>query len=326
VAGVNKAQQKKLRQLQIQRRVVMTPEGLPLVLTLAGKDIRLAAFLMDLFLMTLFILIFSTFLYNFFELTSLITITIAEFGIFLITQFYFIYFELAWQGRTPGKKCYNLRVVNRRGGELTPAAIVARNLTREVEIFLPLSLFFQSLFSVVLFNDGTTVASLFWALTLSALPLFSKAMLRAGDFLAGTMVVVMPQRVLLTDLFQTAKADEEPPSFTFSPSQLSVYDFKQLVVLEDILRKVSDLPKISQSHYNKALAAVCRKICQKIGYRQSVPPTEERGFLTDFYKAQRAVLERALIYGQRREIQNNLPLAPPPNTPIVPKNLMGKNS
>ena len=52
---------------------------------------------------------------------------------FVLRNLYFIHFELAWQGSTPGKYFTGLRVIERHGGELTPAAIVARNLTREVE-------------------------------------------------------------------------------------------------------------------------------------------------------------------------------------------------
>ena len=51
---------------------------------------------------------------------------------------YFIHFELSWHGATPGKRIVGIRVVDRRGGPLLPAAVIARNLTREIEIFIPL--------------------------------------------------------------------------------------------------------------------------------------------------------------------------------------------
>ena len=57
---------------------------------------------------------------------------------FVVRNLYFIHFELSWRGATPGKRIVGIRVIDRRGGPLLPAAVIARNLTREVEIFIPL--------------------------------------------------------------------------------------------------------------------------------------------------------------------------------------------
>ena len=59
---------------------------------------------------------------------------------FALRSFYFIFFELRWQGATPGKRALGLRVIDRKGGRLKPEAVFARNLMREVEMFLPISL------------------------------------------------------------------------------------------------------------------------------------------------------------------------------------------
>src|SRR3546814_9024800 len=52
--------------------------------------------------------------------------------------FWFIGFELGSRAATPGKRLMGIRVVARDGGRLTADAVVARNLIRELELFLPL--------------------------------------------------------------------------------------------------------------------------------------------------------------------------------------------
>ena len=58
---------------------------------------------------------------------------------FAVRNFYFTWSEIRWQGRTVGKRALGLRVVARDGGPLTADLLFARNLTRELETFLPLS-------------------------------------------------------------------------------------------------------------------------------------------------------------------------------------------
>ena len=56
---------------------------------------------------------------------------------FFLRSFYFTVFELAWRGTTPGKRVFGLRVIDRGGGTLRADAVFARNLMREVEVFMP---------------------------------------------------------------------------------------------------------------------------------------------------------------------------------------------
>ena len=57
---------------------------------------------------------------------------------FLIINFYFSFFEIRWQGQTPGKRQVGIRVIDSRGGQLDTNAILARNLVRELEVWTPL--------------------------------------------------------------------------------------------------------------------------------------------------------------------------------------------
>ena len=63
---------------------------------------------------------------------------------FLLRSFYFTFFELRWKGATPGKRSLGLRVIDAHGGALSSDAVLVRNLTREVEVFLPLAALFQA--------------------------------------------------------------------------------------------------------------------------------------------------------------------------------------
>lgn len=276
------------------RKVLVSPEGVPLEIQLATRGERLMAFLLDLLFMFLAIGVFYILLILlFFSDTNIsVGMTVILFITFVIRNLYFIHFELAWQGRTPGKKICKLRVVSREGGELTPSAVIARNLTREVEVFLPLSL---------MVNMGSGAGAwqqicLFgWVLLVGSLPLFNREHLRAGDMIAGTQVILMPSRVLLGDLALEEKKKNEPRGYVFTHEQLSVYGAFELQVLEELLRR----PDTEQT--KSVLDEVCGKICKKIGWDGTIPRAEVRRFLTDFYTAERADLERGQLFGKLRE-------------------------
>jgi uncharacterized RDD family membrane protein YckC len=217
-----------------------------------------------------------------------IAVSMILFISFLVRNLYFIYFELAWQGATPGKRIVGLRAVDRGGGPLLPAAVIARNLTREIEAFLPLGILLS------LRGRGHGVATweqlslATWLLCFSALPLFNRDRMRGGDLIAGTMVIALPRRVLLRDLV------ERTSHYLFTDRQLDAYGAFELQILEELLRR-PDSPQSAQ-----ALRNVCDKICRKIDWRTTVPEQDTAVFLKDFYTAERAFLEREQLFGRPR--------------------------
>ena len=279
------------------RRVLVSPEGVPLDIQVARHGERLTAFVLDMVFMfgavacLYLILFFLLFARSSHDVTS----TLILFLIFLVTNGYFLYFELAWQGRTPGKKICGLRVINRQGGELTPSAVIARNLTRELEVFLPISLFFSLGASSSGWSDLTLLG---WAAAMSSLPLWGRDHLRAGDLIGGTQVIAMPKRALLDDLAaapaRSAQAAVAPDGYRFTPEQLAKYGAFELQVLEEFLRRPENRDNLRQ------LENVCQKICKKIGWLEPVPPERVRRFLTDLYTAERADLERGQLFGRLR--------------------------
>jgi uncharacterized RDD family membrane protein YckC len=177
-------------------------------------------------------------------------------AVFLVRTFYFTFFELSWQGQTPGKRRLRLRAVDARGGPLTAEAIIARNLTREVELFLPLVALFapEALFGGA--PGWARLAALAWMLAFGLLPLFNRDRLRVGDLIAGTVVVRTPDAVLLEDL-SSARAREE---LGFTDAQIDVYGVYELQVLEDVLRGRG------LAGHDEAVRTVAGKIREKIGW------------------------------------------------------------
>jgi len=278
------------------RREILTPEGVKLLVEPANYGERLTAFVIDLVLWlgaSLVILLSGSLLinliHNLLKLPNfdiVLVVSVLLFITFLVRIFYFLYFELSWQGATPGKRLVGLRVIDRRGGPLLPSAVVARNLTREVEIFLPLGILWSVGGHGQAALEQLSIAG--WLLIFAALPLINKDHMRGGDLIAGTMVIALPRRVLLGDLV------EKSARYAFTDSQLGAYGAFELQVLEELLRR----PDLTQSP--RLLREVCDKICRKIEWAPSPPQSDTVVFLKDFYTAERAYLERAQLFGRPR--------------------------
>jgi uncharacterized RDD family membrane protein YckC len=273
-----------------ERRQIITPEGVPLTVELADYGERLVAFTLDLFIWLLIAL--AIFLPLILSIgasgRNLIAISIALFIGFLVRNLYFVYFELAWRGATPGKRLVGLRVIDRAGGPLLSSAIVARNLTREVETFLPLGVLLTWGTAADGSIDWENLAIAVWMLLFAALPFVNRDRMRGGDLIAGTMVISLPKRMLSSDLVERAV------QFSFSEQQLRAYGAFELQVLEELLRH-PETPESAQ-----VLREVCEKICHKIGWSDPVTPGQVMPFLREFYTAERAYLEREQLYGKAR--------------------------
>jgi uncharacterized RDD family membrane protein YckC len=114
-------------------REVVTPEGVPIRFAVALAGDRLGAFLLDLALIGAIVLALVAPLVALFAggvLGGDLVVALAILAVFLVRTFYFAFFELSWQGQTPGKRRLRLRAVDGRGGPLSAEAIVARNLTQ----------------------------------------------------------------------------------------------------------------------------------------------------------------------------------------------------
>ncbi|MDX1933373.1 MAG: RDD family protein [Capsulimonadales bacterium] len=158
---------------------IITPENIPLALEPAGLATRFGALLIDLFLqgcalaavIILWLALSAAGLSlkavtggqdeaaN--NLLSAIAILVGS----LVLSGYFIVFEHLWNGQTPGKRAFNLRVVRDNGAPVDFGAVAARNFVRIADM-LPIS-----------YAVG--------ALTIFFHPTYK----RLGDVVAGTVVI-----------------------------------------------------------------------------------------------------------------------------------------
>lgn len=270
-------------------RPLITPEGVDLKVKLADAGTRASAFLLDVVIIVTAAIVVT--LVVIFGLGGL-GVQEAEplfiawiIFIFLLRNVYFIAFEAGRRAATPGKRIVGVRVASRSGAGLTIDQVIARNLMREIEVFLPLSIL-AARGGAGVADTLSTIFGLVWALLFSLFLLFNRDRLRIGDLLAGTWVVETPKLKLVEDL--SRRQDPVAVRFHFSPAQLDAYGIAELHKLEEVLRR--------DDYF--AMKAVAETIGRKIGVM--IEPIDSKAFLTAYYGDLRAHLERKLLLGNRK--------------------------
>lgn len=267
-----------------------TPEGAALRLQLADGGERVGAFMIDLLiiltvLIALTVAVFTMFLSLESRAGTEAAAVIWLLGFFVLRNFYFALFEGSGRAATPGKRLLKLRVAARDGGRLGFSRVVARNMMRELELFLPLSFLVAGLAGETV-DAWTGLAGLGWTVLFAAFPWLNRDRLRVGDLVAGSWVVHAPRPALLPDLADMGRA--RGPRFAFTDAQLDAYGVYELQTLETVLREDNA----------DALAVSAAAIRKRIGWAGREP---DAAFLSAYYAALRARLERGLLFGRRRE-------------------------
>lgn len=270
------------------RRALITPEGFDLGVTIASGGARLAALTVDLGLLLLIfiaVLLLAVF--------GVITVGIERgeplligvmIAMFALRNFWFIGFEAGKRAATPGKRLLGLRVVSRDGGALNVDQVIARNLMREIELFLPLTMLGAGAAGGSL--DGwVTLFGLGWALLFTLFLLFNRDRMRVGDLLAGTWVIETGKHALGADL---SAPQFDAGRYSFSRAQLSAYGVAELTRLEEVLRLKDETQ----------IWVVSDAIVGRIGWAEHVSDAE--GFLSAYYAGLRGHLERDLLFGHKR--------------------------
>ena len=284
------------------QRMMVTPEGVALPLTIASRGSRAGALMLDLMLLFVVTLAFTILLFytaigsvageKLKEMPGSIEFLYIVWSVFWFIAWngYFMYFEMGPRGATPGKRMVRIRVASHDGGRLTPEAVVARNLLRDVELFLPLVM----VLSTSAGQGGIAGwAATLWFLVFMLFPFFNKNSMRAGDLIAGTWVLEAPKTKLAATL-STEGASATPTStitgteYRFGDEELSVYGEYELQTLERVLRDGRP----------QAIEAVAETICTKIGWNPGAG--DERAFLEAFYGQLRARLESGMRFGNRK--------------------------
>lgn len=176
------------------KHTIETPEQLRLDFAVAGIGSRFLALAID----TLIQIALSVFLFIVIAaLGSLRVVPIrgassvwlpalAGAGFFLLFFGYFAFFEILWNGQTPGKRIIGIRVVKDSGRPLTAAESIGRNLLRLVD---QLPGFYAIGMAVALLNSSNK---------------------RLGDLVAGSMVVRESSLAAIKPVWQTMRAETGP--------------------------------------------------------------------------------------------------------------------
>lgn len=156
-----------------------TPENILLDAEIAGFGSRCMAALMD-YTILLVLVIIATYLYGRAvpadRRNDTAVIVLFIFLLFLLITFYHLFFELLWNGQTPGKRRAGLRVIQSNGLPLTVSGALIRNLVRLFD-FMPILYGFGL---IVLFATKNTQ--------------------RLGDLAAKTVVIRERKQLTLTTL------------------------------------------------------------------------------------------------------------------------------
>lgn len=278
---------------RLERRV-LTPEGVELHLKLAPLVVRLLALIIDLGIILALMLALGI------VSVALVLAVGREPGeymialslilFFLLRNFYFTFFELRWRGMTPAKRLLNLRVVGRRGERLGAEAIFVRNLTRDLELFLPFVLLISAEQHWPATPWAARVFACLWGLLIGLMPLFNADKLRLGDLLAGTMVISVPSAAL--HMPRPYNVAQRVYTFAFTHEQLDMYGVYELQVLGDFLDQYPD---------QESLLAVCEKVATKLDVQDERWRQLPGPFLQDLHHALRARREQRLLFGERQE-------------------------
>lgn len=167
--------------------LIVTPENIAFQYRVAGPFHRLLAYLVDLLVRLLVgvgVLLVTSILF------SLAHLPLAGLGVgliawFLLAWFYGGAFEALWNGQTPGKRLYNLRVLSQDGQSVSGFQAVLRNVLRAVDM-LPLP------FVALAENDSEWLPLRFMGVYMVGLlaAAMNDRFQRLGDLVCGTIVVI----------------------------------------------------------------------------------------------------------------------------------------
>jgi uncharacterized RDD family membrane protein YckC len=180
------------------------------------------------------------------------------FLIFLVFWGYYIFFEMLWNGQTPGKRAAGIRVLKDGGYPIGFLDSVIRNLLRPID-FLP---FFYGIGVIIVFSNGRCK--------------------RAGDFAAGT-VVVKERRIQMPRSLgsPTAKSHED---MVISGQRFNIYELSESEF--DVVRHFMIRRHTIQRNARSALAKkIARPLIRKLGLQSELIDGREEEFLEKIARA-----------------------------------------
>jgi len=220
--------------------VIDTPEQMPLEFAIAGIGSRFLALALDSVIQFgagAGVFIVLAILGATLPLSSLPRLWfLAAFGfiVFLLLFGYFAFFEIAWNGQTPGKRVVGLRVVKETGRPLTPSEAIGRNLMRIVD---QLPAFYAVGMLVALLNSKNK---------------------RLGDFIAGSVVVRETAMKDIKPIWHTSQSAHPPGGLPLSEAariSTTALSLEELALVDAFLQRRSDLAEDVRSRMAAEIVA-----------------------------------------------------------------------
>ena len=227
-----------------------TPESVSVGYDVAGVGSRFLAALIDALVLAavLAALVIVTVLAGL-NLRGTIAYAAAAIGVLIINVVllgYFVFFEIIWNGQSPGKRAMGLRVVKTSGYPITPVTALIRNVVRLVD-WLPA----------------------FYAVGVITM-IANRHARRLGDLVAGTMVIKEKRYASLSSLssarrtlapsrpsdVQRASGLQEPAPLAGSGAQLSRLTREDEALIRDFLNRRHTLSPRRRDDLARQIAAV----------------------------------------------------------------------
>lgn len=240
--------------MDVDKLTIETPELIPLEYPLAGIGSRFLALALDSLIQLvvgLAMVIVGMLVVLPGHSSHRKNVWVAAIGIilfFLIQSGYFAFFEAIWNGQTPGKRRFRLRVIKESGRPISVYDAITRNLMRTVDAFPGF------------YGIGILTA------------LISGANKRLGDYVAGTVVV--HEEPLASKVQSDWAPQPAVASIGYDIAQLSPEDFQ---LIEAFLTRREQL---TQQLRQRMAREVSRRLATKLGIpeegRQEPEPLLER--------------------------------------------------
>ncbi len=223
---------------------VRTTQNVVIKYPVASVGDRIGAFLIDLFIMIMYIFL-TAFIYDYFDLSS---VAVVFFVIILPVTLYHLLFEVLMDGQSPGKRLLRIKVVRTDGTSPTLGNYLIRWLLRFVDILLSSIFGLPGAIAVVTIAAGGRGQ-------------------RLGDIAAGTAVVklVQPSDVDAAEIFAPLRQEQN-----YQPV------FPQATLLTDahveIIRQALEVYR--KTGNDKPLLAVTEKVKLITGIQSDLPPVK----------------------------------------------------
>lgn len=237
---------------------IETPENITFAYQVAGIGSRFLAAIIDSFIIFILEIVLAIalsisldltldFLINSSSNNQSWKLAVISLSMFIVFWGYYIFFEIYWNGQSPGKRRTKLRVIRSDGTPITLTESLIRNIVRLVD-FLP-------------FNYAIGVVTM----------LLNSQSRRLGDLAAGTLVIHDPQEEInpgesglssQSQYLERIKTDVRPYIKDYGP--LPVEDLSE----EDINLATSFLARSMDKQISSALD---KKIIEILFKRMNVP-------------------------------------------------------